>query len=94
MNYEKEKAIELVDKYLDINNNIENWKIDINIDYEVAKKCALIAINEIINNVYKTPFRFTSVSSDELYRINEECKHSLNRNILFLNLVKKEIEKL
>jgi hypothetical protein len=59
-----------------------------------AKQCALIAVDEILNNVYRTPFRFTSVSADELYRIEQEFKHILNMNILFLNSVKKEIEKL
>jgi hypothetical protein len=37
----KEKAIDLMDKYLDL---------DIHIYFEDAKQCALIAVDEIINN--------------------------------------------
>jgi len=44
----KEKAEELVDKFMDVNYTIEDWKIDINIDYEAAKQCALITVDEII----------------------------------------------
>ena len=86
----REKARELVDKYYHLFSvELENTIAD----YE-AKECALIAVDEMLNNVYRTPFRFTSVSADELYRIEQECKHSLIMNILFLNSVKKEIEKL
>ena len=94
----KEKAVELVDKML---IGFVDWTyhipMEINDNHTIlseAKKRALILVDEIINNVYRTPFRFTSVSSDELYRIEQECKRSLNMNILFLNLVKKEIKKL
>ena len=45
----KEKALELVYKYLDKNNNIEDWKIEIGIDWDLAKQCALITVDEIIN---------------------------------------------
>jgi hypothetical protein len=88
----KEKAKELVDKYLRTYPIYDNPRVTISYTTNEAKQCALIAVDEILNNVYRTPFRFTAVSSDELYRINEECKHSLNMNILFLNSVKQEIE--
>ena len=96
----KEKAEKLVEKmmlysYEKIENeNSTKYIVDNKIKKEHAIQCALIAVDEILNNVYRTPFRFTAVSSDELYRINEQCKHSLNMNILFLNSVKQEIEKL
>lgn len=91
----KEKARELVDKYINLYPSyIVMFQGDIDKVQSDIKQCALITVDEILNNVYKTPFRFTSVSSDELYRIEQEFKHSLNMNILFLNSVKQEIEKL
>jgi hypothetical protein len=46
----KEKAIELVDKYL---NYVNCWGDDGNADYEMAnryaKQCALIAVDEMIS---------------------------------------------
>jgi hypothetical protein len=98
MNYEKQKAKELVDKmligFIDWTYHVPTEINDNHTILSEAKKRALILVDEIINNVYKTPFRFTSESADELYRIEQECKRSLNHNILFLNLVKKEINKL
>jgi hypothetical protein len=40
----KEKAEELVLKYLRIDNNTREW-----FNKHIAKQCALIAVNEIIN---------------------------------------------
>lgn len=42
----KEKAIELVDKYLDITLNVES---DDDINKYTAKQCALIAVDEMIS---------------------------------------------
>lgn len=48
----KEKAKELVDKYLEANDTIEDWKSNnIGIDNELAKQCALIAVDEVIDNI-------------------------------------------
>jgi hypothetical protein len=41
----KEKADELVLRYLRINNNTKEW-----FNLHIAKKCALIAVDEIINS--------------------------------------------
>ena len=40
----KEKAEELVLKYLRINNNTKEW-----FNLHIAKQCALIAVDEILN---------------------------------------------
>lgn len=43
----KDKAIELYIKYIDAYND-RNLQVS---DYKFAKKCALIAVDEIINNI-------------------------------------------
>ena len=49
----KEKARELVDKYLDSSLQIEYNEGDssgmVSISFDVAKECALIAVDEILN---------------------------------------------
>jgi hypothetical protein len=49
----KEKAEELVLKYLRIDNNTKEW-----FNSYIAKKCALIAVDEILDNMmlYKENF--------------------------------------
>jgi hypothetical protein len=42
----KEKAEELVLKYLRIDNNTKEW-----FNTHIAKQCALIAVNEILNTI-------------------------------------------
>ncbi len=44
----KEKAEELVLKYLKIDNNTKEW-----FNSHIAKQCTLIAVNEIINDLEK-----------------------------------------
>ena len=66
----KEKAKELVDKYLDANHTIEDWKIDINIDFELAKQCALIAVDELINEaVYEKQYNYWQEVKQEIERL-------------------------
>ena len=48
----KEKAEELVLKYLRIDNNTKEW-----FNTHIAKQCALIAIAEILENYYKNHFQ-------------------------------------
>lgn len=43
----KEKAEELVLKYLRIDNNTKEW-----FNKDIAKQCALIAVDELINQCY------------------------------------------
>jgi hypothetical protein len=45
----KEKAEELIDKYLDITLNVES---DDDINKYTAKQCALIAVEELIRNSF------------------------------------------
>lgn len=46
----KEKAEELVLKYLRIDNNTKEW-----FNIHIAKQCALIAVGEILKSVPKQP---------------------------------------
>ena len=60
----KEKAEELVLKYLRIDNNTSEW-----FNKHIAKNCALIAVTEIINsNPHSNPFN-TDVHSTMQYWI-------------------------
>jgi len=47
----KEKAEELVLRYLRIDNNTKEW-----FNSHIAKQCALIAVDEILNTLYSIPF--------------------------------------
>ena len=80
----KEKAIELVEKYLDANHTIEDWKTDINIDFELAKQCALIAVDEILENV---DYFFKELENDNL-------PNKFDDEIEYWNEVKQEINNL
>ena len=67
----KEKAEELILKYLRIDNNTKQW-----INIHIAKQCALIAVTEIINsNPHSNPFN-TDVHSTMQYWI--EVKNEIN----------------
>jgi hypothetical protein len=78
----KEKAEELVD----------NFRLNV-LDYEgcginehKAKQCALIAVDEILRNIYKN-------SSFEIYHINNDKMNEFEA-IHYWQEVKQEIEKL
>ena len=83
----KEKALELVEKfenYVDYQGDDcfnEREKMLIN-----AKNCALIAVDEIVNNIYKS-------SSLEKYHINNDTMNEVEA-ISYWQEVKQEIEKL
>ena len=47
----KEEAENLVLKYLKIDNNTKEW-----FNKHIAKQCALIAVNEILNNDKVMPY--------------------------------------
>lgn len=78
----KEKAIELVNKFKEINEDY--------IDKYQSKPCALIAVDEIIIEIYNISHQYTSIyditSSSYLYN---DCKE-----LIFWKEVKQEIEKL
>jgi hypothetical protein len=71
----KEKAEELVNKY-----SIWCWN-EVVCDYEIAKQCALIALDEII---------------DEIIQIDSQMSetHILDKNLKYWIEVKKEIDNL
>ena len=94
----QEKAEELVDKYYNIlpfdkyvitKDEDLSWEYN---DWEEAKKCALIAVDEIINNWINN---FKKLKEDETI----EIKHSLNEmmalshSMKYWKEVKQEIEK-
>jgi hypothetical protein len=67
----KEKAEELVLKFLRIENNTPEW-----FNTHIAKQCALIAVQEIINaNPHSNPFT-TEVYSTMLFW--QEVKQEIN----------------
>ena len=70
----KEKAEELLWKYLPI---LEGWKYE---DSNTAKKCALIAVDEILNN-------FGLISESYIFYTNSDTRS-------FYEEVKQEIENL
>lgn len=64
----KEKANELFNKYLSINLSQVNDLVD-GIRIALAKKCALIAVNEILNcNPHTNPFNTDVYSSWEYWQ--------------------------
>lgn len=69
----KDKAEQLVDRYNVLQTFIENF------DYEHAKECALIAVDEIISNIKQS-----LISNTALY----------NGQLTYWQEVKQEIEKL
>jgi len=73
----KEKAKEIIDKF---NHNI---KIDayIGLGHEIAKECALIAVNEILNTIYNEDFGghlIDEVGADEYWK---NVKNEINNNL-------------
>lgn len=50
----KEKACELIDSYMDIGEEQE-YNTPRYLSEEVARKCALIAVDEIIKNIVSSP---------------------------------------
>ena len=69
MSNTKEKAEELVLKYLRIDNNTKEW-----FNTHIAKQCALIAVDEIINSRKEH-----LVQSIKFYEYWTEVKRELER---------------
>ena len=81
----KEKADELVNKMarpLD-----DDYYVDFN---NYSKECALIAVNELINEVYNISHQYTAIYDEttKLYTYND------SKELKFWKEVKQEIEKL
>ena len=60
----KEKAEELVLKYLRIDNNIKEW-----INIHIAKQCALIAVDEILEHCYQVMKPFWQEVKQEIEKL-------------------------
>lgn len=75
----KEKAKELFDKYFEATNN-----------YYQAKQCGLIAVDELINEVYNISHQYTAVYDEETKSYN----YTDSKELKFWKEVKKEIESL
>jgi hypothetical protein len=71
----KEKAQELVDEYI-LYANVFNKNLGWIIDIEFSKKCALIAVNEILNlsNPIKFPIRKKSTLG-YWYKVKQEIEN-------------------
>jgi hypothetical protein len=89
----KEKAIELTDKMFNTQNSPCTW--------QGAKICALIAVDEIINNIKPieinqliTSFKSAKDFDDNLVFIDKYITKNLINEKLYFQEVKKEIEKL
>jgi hypothetical protein len=84
----KEKAIELVEKF---NNycSYEWWEGN-NGHKENMKQCALIAVDELINEVYNISHQYTAVYNNETKFYN----YTDSKELKFWKEVKHEIEKL
>ena len=79
----KEKAEELVLTYLRIDNNTKEW-----FNKHIAKQCALIAVDELINTEYQT----VSKLLDVIQKNKILLVISLNKD--YWQEVKQEIDKL
>ena len=69
---EKDKAIELVDKMYDVDSTDDYDEPTMN--YKHAKKCALIAVNEIINSIIITDL----TTADNQFKYWEKVKKEIN----------------
>jgi len=82
----KEKARELVDKYLCIDEiyNVDLFCDECGMSNDAAKYCALIAVDEILNVI---PNEYLDVWQGETYM-------AINEDIAYWERIKQEIEKL
>lgn len=90
----KQKAIELVDKFklsfAGVISADENWE-------DLAKQCALIAVDEIQNviSLQKTTLTITAYRTMDCFNHDIEYNEYLRREIIFyFDFVKQEIEQL
>jgi hypothetical protein len=84
----KEKAKELIDRYLDIENynnlNLDLFCDECGMSVESAKYCALIAVDEILKAI---PNEYLDIYGGEAYM-------QINEDVEYWNEVKKEINNL
>ena len=69
----KEKAIELFDKMFEPNNHYMNKNIEI--DKIIAKECALIAVDELIEFTYN----YTDYNEKSTKEYWQEVKHEIEK---------------
>jgi homoaconitase/3-isopropylmalate dehydratase large subunit len=78
----KEKAKELVDKYLDLENynnlNLDLFCDECGMSNEAAKQCALIAVDEIINQYNSGRFDYKTMPQSEV-EYWQEVKQELEK---------------
>jgi uncharacterized protein (DUF1499 family) len=77
---QKEKAVELFKKFYGMPNNSKT-RIK-NIEFDTAKKCALIAVDEVLNVLPQSEY------------LEDTDEYHENRERLYWKDVKQEIEKL
>jgi hypothetical protein len=82
----KEKAQELFDKYW----TLISYKIEGSVGRLVIKQCALIAVDELINEVYNISHQYTAVYNNETKFYN----YIDSKELKFWKQVKHEIEEL
>jgi hypothetical protein len=70
----KEKAEELVLKYLRIDNNTKEW-----FNKHIAKQCALIAVDEILNNNNKIPGNVDGLHTIENTSYWQQVKQEISK---------------
>jgi len=68
----QEKAVELFKKYYCLSNNSKS-KLKV-IEYETAKQCALIAVDEILSTIVSTPTDY-----GESWTYWEQVKEEINK---------------
>jgi hypothetical protein len=86
----KEKAQELLSKYTSITLKEVVPGIFLAFDEELCKKFALIAVDELINEVYNISHQYTAVYDEETKSYN----YTDSKELKFWKEVIKEIEKL
>jgi hypothetical protein len=89
----KEKAIELVDKFMQPIDGLHKYPMC----FDTAKQCALIAVDEIQNviSLQKTALTITAYRTMDCFNHDIEYNEYLRREIIFyFDFVKQEIENL
>lgn len=85
----KEKAEELVLKYLRIDNNTKEW-----FNIHIAKQCALIAVDEILQSNSNINVFISSKDVKYKNKAETEVKSDCKENLKYWQEVKQEILKL
>lgn len=87
MSNAKEKAEELVLKYLRIDNNTKEW-----FNTHIAKQCALIAVDEILKSNSNINVFISSKDVKYKNKAETEVKSDCKENLKYWEEVKQEIK--